>query len=269
MYVLRRWWERYGTLTFLVALSVGAAFAFKQTDGAILFELYQRLSRPFQGDPSRQNELVNAHVTELQHRLVEVERENQRLKDLLSYKTQSTGEPIFAPVVGRSSDRWWQHAILGRGRQDGIRESYVVMASGGLVGRVISVTENTSRILLVSDASSRVGVTVSRSRAMGVLRGKGSNHAVMEFFEKLPDVREGDAIATSTYSPRFPSKVPLGTVVSVNLNASPAPQAEIELSVPLGSLEWVAIYPNPSKPLPDESAEPIQGDSDAETNLME
>ncbi|MDC0834495.1 rod shape-determining protein MreC [Leptolyngbya valderiana BDU 20041] len=260
MFVLRRWWERYGTLALVAAASLGMAVAFKHTDGAVVFELYQRISRPFQADPDRQHELVNARIRELQQRLAEVEQENQRLQELLDYKPQSTGEPIFAPVVGRSADRWWQHALLGRGRQDGIETDHVVMASGGLVGRVISVTDSSSRILLVSDASSRVGVTVTRSRAMGVLRGKGSNTAVLEFFEKLPDVREGDAIATSTYSQRFPSKVPVGTVVSVNLNASPAPQAEIELSAPLAALEWVVVYPEPSKPLPEGAAEPIEDD---------
>lgn len=257
MYVLRRWWQRYRNLALMTGLALGSAWAFKQTDGAIVFEVYERLSRPFQVGEARRATLSNAKIRELQQRLAEIEQENDRLRGLLDYTPKLESEPLFAPVVGRSADRWWQHIILGRGRQDGIQAGDVVTAPGGIVGRVITVTENSSRVLLVSDATSRVGVTVVESRAMGILRGKTSNRAVLEFFDKLPEVKEGDAVVTSSYSQRFPSSVPIGTVIAVDLNASPAPQAEIELSAPLSSLEWVVVYPKPTKPLPDDAAEPV------------
>lgn len=257
MYVLRRYWQRYRTLGLLATLAIGSAWVFRQTDGAIVFEVYQRLSAPFEADSGREQQLVNARVLELQQRLIEVNQENLQLRELLDYEPQTSQEPTFAPVIGRSADRWWQQILLGRGRNSGLAVDDIVMAPGGIVGRVISITDETSRVLLISDASSSLGVTVGRSREMGLLRGKGSNRAVVEFFEKLPDVKEGDAILSSRYSQRFTSGLPLGTVVAVNLNASPAPQAEIEISAPLSSLEWVMVYPKPSVPLPSESAEPI------------
>ncbi|USR90277.1 rod shape-determining protein MreC [Phormidium yuhuli AB48] len=257
MYVLRRCWQRYRTLGLLATLAIGSAWVFRQTDGAIVFELYQRVSLPFQTDEVREQELVNARVLELQQRLVEVNQENLQLRELLSYEPQAQPEPTFAPVIGRSADRWWQQILLGRGRKSGLAVDDIVMAPGGIVGRIVSVTDETSRVLLISDPSSSLGVTVGRSREMGVLRGKGSDRAVVEFFEKVPDVEEGDAILSSPYSQRFTSGLPIGTVVAVNLNASPAPQVEIEISAPLSSLEWVMVYPKPSVPLPTESAEPI------------
>lgn len=258
MYVLRRWWTRYRNWAVLAGLALGSAWAFKQTDGAIVFEAYSRLSRPFQLGEAQQGELTDARVLELQQRLAEVEQENSQLRNLLDYESEIGGEPVFAPVVGRSADRWWQQIVLGRGTAHDIEVGDVVAAPGGAIGRVVSTTENSSRVLLVSDPSSRVGVTVNRSRAMGVLRGRSSDRATIEFFEKVPDIKEGDAILTSRYSPRFPSGLPIGTVVEVNLNASPTPQAEVQLSAPLSSLEWVAIYPQPSKGLPTESAEPVE-----------
>lgn len=257
MYVLRRYWQRYRTLGLLATLAIGSAWVFRQTDGAIVFEVYQRLSIPFEADQGNDQQLVNARVLELQQRLLEVNQENLQLRALLDYEPQAQPEPTFAPVIGRSADRWWQQILIGRGRNSGLAVDDIVMAPGGIVGRVVSITDETSRVLLISDASSSLGVTVGRSREMGLLRGKGSNRAIVEFFEKLPDVKEGDAILSSRYSQRFISGLPLGTVVAVNLNASPAPQAEIELSAPLSSLEWVMVYPKPSVPLPSESAEPI------------
>ncbi len=117
------------------------------------------------------------------------------------------------------------------------------MGPGGLVGRVVSVTPNSSRVLLLSDATSRVGATVSRSRSMGFMRGQGSNRAVLQFFDKVPDVRRGDVVSTSPVSQLFPPGLPLGRVESVNLDKSPAPEAVIELTAPVSYLEWVIVYP--------------------------
>jgi len=76
------------------------------------------------------------------------------------------------------------------------------------------------------------------------MRGQSTSHAVMEFFDKVPDVRRGDVVSTSTLSQLFPAGMPVGRVESVNLNKSPAPEATIELSAPIGFLEWAVVYPH-------------------------
>jgi rod shape-determining protein MreC len=86
---------------------------------------------------------------------------------------------------------------------------------------------------------------VSRSRATGYMRGIGNNRAVIEFFDKVPEVRKGDPIAISNLSKKYPKGLPVGRVESVDLYKSPAPEAVIELSAPIRSLEWVLVYPKP------------------------
>lgn len=242
MFTLRRWWGRHRLQIILASLAIGSAVAIKQTEANFLFEAYQLLSRPFQQAPTQKVLLENAQMQELQQRLVDLESQNQRLKELLGYVSQKPSQGIPAPVVGRSADHWWQQVILGRGSSDGIKVGYVVMAPGGLVGRVTSVTPNTCRVLLMSDPSSRAGVTISRSRFMGYIKGQSTNRAVMEFFDKVPDVRRGDVVTTSSFSQLFPSGLPVGRVESVDLNKTPAPEAVIEFSAPVSFLEWAVVY---------------------------
>jgi rod shape-determining protein MreC len=248
MYTLRRWWDRYWAQVVLVSLIVGAASIAKATQGAALFELYQLVTRPFQSGPTQQEQLINARVLELQARLEELENQNQKLRELAGYKAQQKEQGIDAPIIGRSADHWWQQITLGRGARAGIQEGFAVTAPGGLVGRVMSVTSNTSRVLLLSDPSSRVGVMISRSRFMGIMRGSSTNRAVMQFFEKTPDVRRGDLVTTSSISHLFPSGLPVGRVESVDLNKNPAPEAVITLSAPTSTLEWVVVYPSHASP---------------------
>lgn len=255
MFTLRRWWDRHRLQTILLGLSLGTALFLRQTNGAILYEIYRLLGIPFQPN-QREAVLQNAQIEELQQRLTEMESQNQQLRELLGTVKNEQKQVAIAPLVGRSADHWWQHILLGKGSSAGVKTGYYVMSSGGLVGRIVSVTPHTSRVLLLSDPSSRVGVTVSRSRFMGYIRGQASNRAIMEFFDKVPDVRQGDVITTSALSHLYPAGLPVGRVESVNMNKSPAPEAVIELTAPVSFLEWGMIYPH-AQPLSTE-AEPNQ-----------
>ncbi|HEY9907260.1 MAG TPA: rod shape-determining protein MreC [Thermosynechococcaceae cyanobacterium] len=252
MYSLRRWWDRHRLQTVWVAGAIGAALLIRQTGAAPVLEVYQFLSRPFQSKaaPGLQS---NAQTLELQQRLSELEGQNQRLKELLGYVATNKTAGVPAPVIGRGADHWWHQALLGRGSTEGVKVGHIVMAPGGLVGRITDTTPNTSRVLLLSDPSSRVGVTLSRSRNMGYLRGQAANRAVMEFFDKVPDVRKGDVVSTSTFSQLFPAGLPVGRVESVNLSKSPAPEAVIELTAPISFLEWGIIYPHTQATPPNTS----------------
>jgi rod shape-determining protein MreC len=244
MYTLRRWWDRNGVKLGLISLAVGGALLLRQTQGALVFETYRWLTQPFFQAPAA-NQAGTPRERELEQRLVELESQNRELQKLLKYVDKQPTKGITAPVIGRSSDHWWQEIVLSRGSDDGIQVGYIVSGIGGIVGRVVDVTPHTSRVRLISDPSSKVGVTVSRSRNMGYIRGQSANRVIMVFVDKVPDVRKGDVITTSSLSRLFPAGLPVGTVESINFNKSPAPEAVIELSAPISHLEWVIVSPNP------------------------
>lgn len=250
MYAIRRWWTRHGIRLGLIALALGTAWAIRQTQGTWVMEAYRWLAQPLEGSATSDEVLESARNQELHQRILELESQNRELKQLLGYKATLPQEGVAAPVIGRGADHWWQQVTLGRGRLHGIKTGAIVTSTGGLVGRVIHVTDHTSRVLLISDPSSQVGVNISRSRYMGYMRGRSENRAVMEFFDKVPDVRPGDVITTSSFSQLFPAGWPVGRVESIDLTKSPAPEATIAFSTPLNRLEWVVVYPNPNAPAP-------------------
>ena len=238
----------------MIVVAVGSAWAVEQTNGALIYETYHWITRPLQPGMSQEQLFENSYILELQERLVELESQNASLRQLTGYQESLDANTIPATVIGRGADHWWQQVVLNRGQRDGVQSGYVVTGPGGVVGRIVSVSSHTSRVLLVSDPTSRVGVKVSRSRVMGYVRGQASDRVVMEFFEKLPDVKAGDVVVTSSYSRLFPQDIPIGRIESLDLTKSPAPEAVIQLSSPLPKLEWVVIHPFDPKPtidLPD------------------
>lgn len=242
MFTVHRWWSRYGTYVVLSGLALGTAWLVRQTNGAVVNEVYRWAARPLEVFAIPEEELVNARILELQARLAEVESQKQQLEKVLEVNKNKKQEAIVAPIIGRSADHWWQQITIGRGSEAGVKVGDVVTGIGGLVGRVEQVTPQTARVLLISDATSRVGVIVSRSRQMGFVRGEGTKELTMQFFEKVPDIRPGDLVSTSPLSRLYPGEVPVGRVKSVNLEKSPAPEATVELLVPLGNLEWVYVH---------------------------
>lgn len=246
----RTWWNRYGSQLALLSLAVFTALWVRQTQGAAMFEVYYWITRPFQLQSQQrweqqQAQSLNPIIQGLEARVEELEQQNKRLGELVDYvSTRPNFNGVVAPVIARSPDHWWQQITLGRGSQRGVKQNALVMGPGGLVGRIISVTPHTSKVLLVTDPTSRIGVAVARSRQMGYLQGLNNNQGVMVFFNTVPDVQLGDVVTTSVFSQILPPGWPVGKVVSVDLNKATGPEATIAFFAPIDSLEWVVIYPN-------------------------
>ena len=244
---MSRWWDRYGFRAILVVVALTIALWVKQTQGALISEVYYYAVSPFQSQAqlTLEDRLTNARILELEQSVTELSQENQQLKQLLDYAKTQSEKTIAAPIIARSRDRWWNRVTLGIGSQDGVKAGYTVMGIGGLVGRITHVTPHTSKVLLVSDSTSRVGAILSRNRQFGYIEGQGSSTVTMHFFERVTDIKPGDEIATSSLSKLFPPGLPLGKVKSAK--AKKGLEIEIELSAPIDVLEWVVVQPFKSK----------------------
>lgn len=247
MVTLHKGWNTKLLQLGLLSIVVSSAWMLRQTQGHLLLEMYQLFSSPFQilqtkPTPEKRNDV---RLLELETRIADLENQNEQLQNLLGYIERSPfkSPPIPARVVGRSADNWWQQVILNRGSNAGIKEGFIVKTYGGLVGLVETVTPNTSRVLLISDLKSQVGVKINCTSSQGILRGDSSAEAVLEFYEKVPNVEVGDLVSTSPYSQKFPAGVPVGRIKSINLQQSVASVAKVEIFAPIPSLDWVAVYP--------------------------
>ena len=82
MVTLRRWWDRKALQVGLVALVLGGAWILRQTQGELLLEVYQVITRPLQmlqTVPSPEERLKDARFLELQTRIADLESQNQKL----------------------------------------------------------------------------------------------------------------------------------------------------------------------------------------------
>jgi len=242
--MLYHWWNQYWSKAALVGAFILLAWLLRQTNGALLQELFYGITLPLRinaAPPAEQ--LSDARTLELQERLLELQAQNQQLQTALGEATEAEAGVVPAPIIGRAANQWWQNVIIGRGTKNGIKVGSPVQAAGGIVGYVIQVTPNTSRVLLISDPRSSAGAMVSRTRTQGYVRGTSTNQLEMRFFEKDLQVTPGDVVVTSASSTLFAPGQPIGIIQSVDPNASPVPMAKVRLNAPISKLEWVTVFP--------------------------
>ena len=237
--------DKHSLHIVVTIIVLGSSWLLKETQMSPILEAYYLATSPLQSQRQLllEDKLINARILELEQQNEELQQQNSQFKQLLNYIEPEAKATIPAPIIGRYQDGWWQQIIIGRGSKEGIQEGYIVTGIGGIVGRIVAVTPNTSRVLLISHPSSRVGVVVTKSRHLGYLQGNDGQTATMHFFAKVTNIKPGDAISISPLSNLYPTGMPIGKIISVNYDEGPAPKAEVELTAPLESLEWLVVHP--------------------------
>ena len=221
-------------------IALGLLTLVRLSKGAFLLDVYAQLSRPFWPGTAQAEWLRSARRSEDQMRLAQLETENQRLRGLLQLQTHSSTR-LSAPVISRVPGGWWQQLLLGKGSLEGVKVGQAVLAPGGLIGLVSSVTPTTATVTLLTDPSSRVGVWVVRNRHQALLSGLGTSRPVVRFLEKDPQVQPGDVVFTSPASTLVPPNLPVGVLQSVDERADPAPEAVVQLIAPIDAVDWVQV----------------------------
>lgn len=194
----------------------------------------------------RKNEEPEANLRQLrglESKIQEVEAENKRLRDLLGFQENAPGDYLVAEVFGRDPSKWFSSVSIAAGSEQGIEPDAAVVCQAGLVGRILSVGDNLSTVLLLTDPESGVGAVVQRSRDLGVVLGGGGPESLTaRFFSKDADVQVGDLIVTSGMGSKFPEGLLIGEVVSVR---TPQPglvkEAIVRPSVDFEHLEEVMV----------------------------
>ena len=120
---------------------------------------------------------------------------------------------IGAQIIGYSP--FDNRITLSAGRDKGIQQAMPVVSGQGLLAQISSVGPTTSTATLITSPSLRVAALLEGSqKAVGLVRGETSRRLVMEIVEDV-DVKVGDVVVTSGFSPYYPRGLRIGDVVEV------------------------------------------------------
>lgn len=145
-----------------------------------------------------------------------LQEDNDRLRALLGATEPLSETALLAAVIGLGTDPQRRSLIIDRGDVDGVTPGQPAIDAHGLMGQIVDVGRNASRLLLISDASHVTPVVVVRNDYRAILYGTGTSRRLeLRHVPETADVDMGDLLVTSGLDQRFPAGYPVATIVAV------------------------------------------------------
>ena len=153
---------------------------------------------------------------------IELRKQLEAIKDELKID-YTINDYVFlnATVINRNVVHWYNTITIDKGSYNGVTEDMVVVNSKGLVGRVISTTNFTSEVRLITtnDTINKISITISD--------GKSSVNGLMDYYDyntgflsvsgvsNTEKVGIGAYVYTSGLGGIFPSGILIGKVDNI------------------------------------------------------
>ncbi len=198
---------------------------------------------------------------ELQKQLAKIKKENRELKDIIArsvflrnearLKQNSEYNLIDGQVVSKDPGNWFNRFVVNRGSNDGVEKGTPVIigvetndgvVESGLIGRVVEVGSNWSKVLSVIDEASNVSFKVIRTQDNGIISGSIEKKLNGFLFDTNADVVVGDKLITSGIGEVYTRGLYIGRISKViKKNEELIKRIEVESSVDFKNLNEVFL----------------------------
>lgn len=195
------------------------------------FQSYRRLSE--------QNHELRSELRRMQawkEAALQLEQENARLLDLNNVRLDPRLTFITGVVLADSGSPFRQSVLLNVGARDGIMDGWATMDGIGLVGRISGVGKNTARVILLTDATSRIPAIIQPSGQIAMISGDNTAAPPVEFLENPDLVRPGDRVISSGDGGVFPAGLVIGQITS-----DPGGRLRVRLAADYERLEFLRV----------------------------
>ncbi|BAK84843.1 rod shape-determining protein MreC [Komagataeibacter medellinensis] len=138
--------------------------------------------------------------------------ENGTLKANLHWIPDNAPTFVSGRVVRDTSGLYARAVLLAINPDTAVRKGGIALDGAGLVGRVTEVGRRSARVLLITDSSSRLPVTLESSHAAAIMAGDNSPLPRIIFYPQDNVPIEGERVVTNGEIESLPAGLPVGHV---------------------------------------------------------
>jgi rod shape-determining protein MreC len=153
-----------------------------------------------------------------------------------------------AKVVGNTFTLQKNYITIERGALQGVKKDMAAISpDGSIVGIVIEVNDNYSKIMSLLHRNSKVSAMLKRDKVAGTVEWDGSDPDILTLknISKSAAPKIGDSVLTSPYSASFPAQLMLGRVTKVVVDpASNFLTLELKSATNFYNLEFIYLVEN-------------------------
>lgn len=172
---------------------------------------------------------------------MQIQKENERLRRLLSLNGRLNFNSIGARVIARTPAFLSNIVYINRGSEDGVFVDAAVISGDGIIGRVVLVAKHQSQVQLITNPDASVGALLAKTRTPGVLRGSGEQLLEMAYVGNSEAVEIGDTVLSSGLDGIYPKGIPIGKVVDSRKGTGVFRTIMVEPQIDLIRLEEVSV----------------------------
>lgn len=188
-------------------------------------------------------------------RIKELEKEIDDLKEALELNNTITDyKEINAEVINRNVGAWYNTLNINKGSKSGIKSGMAVIVNQGLIGKIISTSNFTSTVKLLStdELSNKISVKIEQDDksiyGLLVSYNRKKNIYMIEGISDNTEIRNGSKVVTTGLSEIFPSGILIGEVKNVTKDKYDLARAvEVTPSVDFNDINIVTVLDRDSK----------------------
>lgn len=203
-----------------------------------------------------ENKKLSEEITLLRienERFQEMVKENDRLRDMLSFVRNSPFKLVASRIIARDASIWWQGLMLDKGFGDvqELEMNMPVITPDGLVGKITTVSKYSSSMLMLIDENCKVAAVIRDNGEHGIVMGTRESTELnpilrMTYLSRNANLKPGMEVITSGLGGVFPQGIRIGTIAEVRDVTTSGTlglykEAIIQPSVNLANLEFVFI----------------------------
>lgn len=166
-----------------------------------------------------QNILLKEENEQLRGILVDsiyIKNENEELKRILKFVVPKSTNYMTVQIIGRSYGLFNHNFTVKHDQDAVVKDGSIVVYKKSVIGRVVETFGSKSRVMLLTDAKSRIPIVSANSRDRGILTGKNSDTMQIEYLSKDHNIQEGELIFTSSDGNQIPPGILTGVVTKVS-----------------------------------------------------
>ncbi len=190
----------------------------------------------------------NSQLEQSLRELENIKTENETLKEYLGL-TEKYGEYKTVPgyVINKDISNYSKTIIINIGKDDGIENDMTVIANEGLVGHVVSVTNNTAKVRTIIDTSSSISCLMSTNKDSIVCKGALNNNSELKAMYISTDANliQGDSVETSGLGGIYPKGIHVGSIKTIISTKNITDRyAMVQTAVDFNKLNTVLVIKN-------------------------
>jgi rod shape-determining protein MreC len=170
-------------------------------------------------DLIKDNKNLENHILDLKVKLQKQEyifSQNILLQEVLHASKKVKESFLLANIIGLDPKYTNHKVIINQGEKNKVSLGQAVIDATGIFGQIVEVNKYYSRVVLISDKTTRISIENNRTKFRAIASGIG-DYTFINILQvpKTTDFKTGDLIVSSGIDGVYPAGYPVGKVEEI------------------------------------------------------